>query len=90
VVSSLTSDLKLIKEKLLKAKDNTTSKQQSHPDTGTALPTNPDKSNISIPNTNQQTNADITSTVANILSEEEKRPLNLIVHKLAESTSEEP
>ena len=93
VVISLTSDLKLIKEELLKAKDNTTSKWQSHSDTGTTLPTNSNEPNISIPNTTQQTNADITSTVANILSEErekEKHQLNLIVHQLAESTQEEP
>jgi len=83
VVSSLTSDLKLIKEEFLKAKNNTTSNQQSISDTDTAPLSNSAKPNISIPDTIQQTNADITSTVANILLKErkkEKRQLNLIVH----------
>ena len=93
VISSLTSDLKSIKEELLKAKDNTTNKRQSNSDIDAIIPTSPNQSNISISNITQQTNADITSTVANILSEErekEKRQLNLIIHQLAESTKEEP
>jgi len=97
VVSSLTTNLNSIKEELLKAKNNTTRQQQSHSTVGTTLPpvsvTGSNESNISTPETTQQTNADITSTVANILQEErekEKRQLNLIVHQLAESTQEEP
>ena len=69
VINSLTSDLKSIKEELLKAKDNITNKWQSNSDAGATIPTSPNQSNISISNTTQQTNADITSTVANILSE---------------------
>jgi len=54
VVRSLTSDLKLIKEELLKAKNNTTSNQQSISDKDTTPLSNSAKPNISIPNTIQQ------------------------------------
>ena len=92
VVNSLSS---LIKEELLKAKGSSTNQQQSYSTTETTLPpaslTSPNQSNISVSEATQQTNADIATTITNILSEErEKHQLNLIVHQLAESTQEEP